>query len=287
MIATTPLPALGTPIDKVPANVQSLTAEEIEDTDPLDLSEMLYDNIGSVNMGSGQANEFMPDLNFRGFTASPQLGVPQGISVFLDGVRINEAFGDTVNWDLIPEQAISTVNLIPGSNPVFGLNTLGGALSVNTKSGFVYQGTEVEASGGSFGRWAVEAEHGGNHGGFDWYLTFNALDEDGWRDESPSEIRQLFGKIGWENDQTDLDLSYIFADNDLTGNGFAPESLLARDRDAVYTFPDDTDNHLNFLNLRASHVFTDALLLAGNAYYREYQRDTLNGDAEVQCVDGR
>jgi len=118
-----------------------------------------------------------------------------------------------------------------------------------------------------------------------WYLTFNALDEDGWRDESPSEIRQLFGKIGWEDDQTDLDLSYIFADNALTGNGFAPESLLARDRAAGHTFPDDTDNGLHFLNLRASHAFTDALLLAGNAYYRGYQRDTLNGDAEVQCVD--
>ena len=285
VIATTPLPALGTPIDKVPANVQSLTAEDVEEQNPLDLSEMLLNNIGSVNINAVQNNPFQNDLEYRGFLASPLVGSAIGLSLYMDGVRINEGFGDTVNWDLIPQAAISSVDLIPGSNPLFGLNTLGGAIALRTKSGFAYQGTEVEASGGSFGRWAVEAEHGGYHGGFDWYLTFNALDEDGWRDESPSEIRQLFGKIGWEDDQTDLDLSYIFADNALTGNGFAPESLLARDRDAVHTFPDDTDNHLNFLNLRASHAFTDALLLAGNAYYRGYQRDTLNGDAEVQCVD--
>ncbi|MGH9196220.1 MAG: TonB-dependent receptor, partial [Acidimicrobiia bacterium] len=190
-----------------------------------------------------------------------------------------------MNWDLIPQSAISSIDLIPGSNPLFGLNTLGGALAIRTKSGFAFQGTEIEASGGSFGRWAVEAEHGGNWKELDWYLTFNALDEDGWREESPSEIRQVFGKLGWENATSDLDLNYIFADNELTGNGFAPESLLAQDREAVYTFPDDTDNRMHFINLRASHWLGQNLLLAGNAFYRNYRRETLNGDAEIACVD--
>ncbi len=285
VIATTPLPALGTDVDQVPANVQSLTAEDVEGQNPLDLSELLFENIGSVNINAAQNNPFQNDLEYRGFLASPLVGSAIGLSVYLDGVRINEGFGDTINWDLIPQSAISSVDLIPGSNPLYGLNTLGGAIALRTKSGFAFQGTEVEASGGSFGRWAVEAEHGGYQGSFDWYLTFNALDEDGWRDESPSEIRQLFGKLGWEDEKTDVDLGYIFAENALTGNGFAPESLLARERDAVYTFPDDTDNRLHFLNLRASHAFTEALLLAGNAYYRGYRRDTLNGDAEIACVD--
>ncbi len=285
VIASTPLPALGAPVDKVPANVQSLSAEDVEEQNPLDLSELLFDNIGSVNINAAQNNPFQNDLEYRGFLASPLVGSAIGLSIYMDGVRINEGFGDTINWDLIPQSAISSVDLIPGSNPLYGLNTLGGAIALRTKSGFAFQGTEVEASGGSFGRWAVEAEHGGYQGAFDWYLSFNALDEDGWRDESPSEIRQLFGKLGWEDDETDIDLSYVFAQNALTGNGFAPERLLAEERDAVYTFPDDTDNHLNFLNLRASHAFTDALLLAGNAYYRGYRRETLNGDAELACVD--
>ena len=285
VIATTPLPSLGTPIEKVPGNVQSLTAEDVEEQNPVDLTEMLYRNIGSVNINQAQNNPFQNDLEYRGFLASPLLGSAIGVSVYMDGVRINEGFGDTVNWDLIPQSAISSIDLIPGSNPLFGLNTLGGALALRTKSGSVFQGTEVEASGGSFGRWAVEAEHGGQHGAFDWYLTFNALDEEGWRDESPSQIRQLFGKVGWETETTDVDLSYIFADNDLIGNGFAPESLLAERREAVYTFPDDTANEVHFINLRASHWFTDELLLAGNFYYRGFQRDTLNGDAELLCVD--
>jgi outer membrane receptor protein involved in Fe transport len=285
VIATTPLPSLGASLNKVPGNVQSLTEEAFENQNPTDLSEMLYRNIGSVNINQTQNNPFQNDVSYRGFQASPLLGSAIGVSVYMDGVRVNEGFGDTVNWDLIPQSALSSIDLIPGSNPLFGLNTLGGALALRTKSGSVFQGTEVEASGGSFGRWAVEAEHGGQKGNFDWYLTFNALNEDGWRDHSPSELRQLFGKVGWEDAATDIDLSYIFADNDLIGNGFAPESLLEQSREAVYTFPDETANQVHFINLRASHWFMDELLLAGNFYYRGYQRDTLNGDAELGCVD--
>ncbi|MBA3494248.1 MAG: Plug domain-containing protein [Gammaproteobacteria bacterium] len=146
VIATTPLPALGTPLNKVPANVQSLTAEDVEEQNPLDLSEMLFDNIGSVNINAAQNNPFQNDLEYRGFLASPLVGSAIGLSLYMDGVRINEGFGDTVNWDLIPQSAISSVDLIPGSNPLFGLNTLGGAIALRTKSGFAYQGMEVEAS---------------------------------------------------------------------------------------------------------------------------------------------
>ncbi|MGH8570334.1 MAG: TonB-dependent receptor plug domain-containing protein, partial [Gammaproteobacteria bacterium] len=141
VIAATPLPALGTPLDKVPANVQSLTAEDVEEQNPLDLSEMLFDNIGSVNINAAQNNPFQNDLEYRGFLASPLVGSAIGLSLYMDGVRINEGFGDTINWDLIPQSAISSVDLIPGSNPLFGLNTLGGAIALRTKSGFVYQGT--------------------------------------------------------------------------------------------------------------------------------------------------
>ena len=105
-------------------------------------------------------------MNYHGFTASPLLGTPEGLSVYVDGVRVTESFGDTVNWDLIPESAISTVSLISGSNPVFGLNTLGGALSVQTKSGHDNPGTQFEASGGSFDRRSFQGETGGAFGGF-------------------------------------------------------------------------------------------------------------------------
>lgn len=184
-----------------------------------------------------KAQAVLSDLTYRGFLGGPLTGSPIGLSVYLDGMRFNDAFGDTINWDLIPQFAISGVDLIPGSNPLFGLNTLGGALSMRTKRGFEFPGVEIGASGGSWGRWTVESAYGGSRGPFDWFIGFNALSESGWRDESPADLRQLFAKLGYRTSQSDLELSYVFADNKLFGNGLVPESTLAVDRSAVYTFP--------------------------------------------------
>ncbi|HMF27852.1 MAG TPA: Plug domain-containing protein, partial [Candidatus Cybelea sp.] len=173
VIGTTPLPGLGTPLRDVPANVQVFSGTEIGKQRQGNFSEFLENNPTSVTVNAAQGNPYQPDISFRGFTASPLLGVPQGISVFQDGVRINEAFGDVVNWDLVPQSAIAGFQLIPGSNPVFGLNTLGGALAVITKSGSNNPGTSVELSGGSFGRITASFDHGGSSGPVDWFTTAN------------------------------------------------------------------------------------------------------------------
>jgi outer membrane receptor for Fe3+-dicitrate len=198
--------------------------------------------------------------------------------VYVDGVRVNESFGDTVNWDLIPESAISTVTLMSGSNPVFGLNTLGGALAIQTKSGHDNPGTELEAYGGSFGRRAFQAETGGEIGNFDYFLTGNYFDEDGWRDLSPTRVYQAFGKAGWQNEKTDIDLSYTYADTSMIGNGTTPESMLDVRRASIFSAPDFTRNILNFVNVNGTQFLTDTLLLSGNAYFRQLITDSNNGD---------
>jgi iron complex outermembrane recepter protein len=285
VIGTTPLPSLGVPLDKYPGNAQRVTAEDIRTQNPVTLPEQLFRNFGSVNTNGAQGNPWQSDLTYRGFLGGPLTGSPIGLSVYLDGMRFNDGFGDTINWDLVPQFALAGVDIIPGSNPLFGLNTLGGALSMRTKRGFDFPGFEIDASGGSWGRWAVEGGYGGSHGPFDWLLGFNVLSENGWRDESPTDLRQLFAKAGYRTSQTDLELSYIFADNTLTGNGLVPESTLAVDRSAVYTFPDQTKNTMHLINLRGSQWLSDAVMLSGNTFYRHYTRETLNGDAEVNCVD--
>jgi iron complex outermembrane receptor protein len=285
VIDTTPVPALGTPVEKYAGNVQSMPARRIENQNVPDLPDALYRNFGSLNVNTNQGNPWQSDLTYRGFLASSLTGSPIGLSMYLDGMRFNDGFGDTINWDLIPQSAIASIDIIPGSNPIFGLNTLGGALAVHTKRGFDFPGAKLEASGGSFGRWAVNAEYGGFHGPVDWFLTFNALDESGWREHSPTDLRQLFAKVGYKTDRTDLEASYVYANNDLTGNGLAPESLLAQDRRAVYTFPDETGNLMHLVNLRGSRWLTGDLLVSANTFYRHYQRTTANGDVEVSCVD--
>ena len=285
VIANTPLPGLGLPLNEVPANVQTASSEDMQRQQTLDLAEYLNNNFSGINASESADNPLQMDVNYHGFTASPLLGTPEGLSVYVDGVRVNESFGDTVNWDLIPQSAISTVTLMSGSNPVFGLNTLGGALSVRTKSGHDDPGTEFEAYGGSFGRRSFEGETGGELGNFDYFLTGNYFDETGWRDNSPTRVYQGFGKIGWQNDQTDIDLSYTYADTSLHGNGATPTSMLEFRRQASYT-PDFTENLLNFVNLTGTQFLTQKLLLSGNIYYRRLATGSINGNVNDSYLSG-
>src|ERR1700691_1252460 len=177
VIGNTPLGGLGLPLNQIPSNVKSADSKEMQRQQTLDIGDYLNSNFSGINASESADNPYQMDIYYHGFTASPLLGTPEGLSVYVDGVRVNESFGDTVNWDLIPEAAIANVTLMSGSNPVFGLNTLGGALSVQTKSGHENPGTELEAYGGSFGRRAFEAETGGAAGPFDYFFTGNYFDE--------------------------------------------------------------------------------------------------------------
>ncbi len=280
VVGTTPLSSLGVPIEKIPSNVQTAKGQDIKDQHGLSLADYLNQNMAGVNINEAQNNPYQPDVNFRGFTASPLVGTPQGLSVYQDGVRVNEAFGDTVNWDLIPTNAISSITLMPGSNPLFGLNTLGGALSVQTKSGESHPGGGIQVLGGSWGRWAVEGEYGGKlDNGVSYFFAGNQFKEQGWRDSSPSDVLQGFGKLGWSDDKTDVDVSFTGADTDLTGNGYQAQSLINTfGYKSIYTKPDNTKNKLAFINAKVSHWLSDEFLLTVNGYYRRNRTNTFNGD---------
>jgi outer membrane receptor protein involved in Fe transport len=283
--ATTPLPGADRDVNEIAAPVQLASQGDIVNSGALDLSDFLNRRINGVYLNEIQGNPLQPDLNYRGYTASPLLGTPQGISIYLDGVRLNQPFGDIVSWDLIPRIAISEVALIPGSNPLFGLNTLGGALSMRTKDGSSQPGATLQLSGGSFGRKVADFEYGGSHKAFDWYTASNLFFEDGWRESSPSSVRQFFGKLGWRGDRTFLGLSLAYANNSLIGNGLQELTFLNRDYRSVYTKPDATNNRSPFLNLQARHAFTPRVNFSGNAYFRYIRTRTLNGDINEDSLD--
>src|SRR5439155_11678967 len=190
VIGTTPLPGLETPIQYVPSNVQVHTSKDLNKQRQSNLAEYLEQNPTSVTINAAQGNPFQPNISYRGFTASPLLGLPQGLSVFQDGVRINEPFGDVVNWYLIPQSAISSIHLSPGSNPVFGLNTLGGVLTIQTKSGFAFPGTALRLAGGAFGRRSAEEETGGHGEHADYFAAVNLHNEEGWSEQTPCTLSQ-------------------------------------------------------------------------------------------------
>ncbi|HSI43552.1 MAG TPA: TonB-dependent receptor [Methylotenera sp.] len=289
VISTTPLQGVGLPLEQIPANVQSAKGEAIEQQGSLSIADFMSQNLIGVNVNETQNNPYQPDVNFRGFTASPLLGTPQGLSVFVDGVRVNEPFGDVVNWDLIPVNSLAGMSLIPGSNPVFGLNTLGGALSLQTKSGRTNPGGAIEAYTGSWGRKAGSAEFGGvsKDGSIDYFISGNVFSEDGWRDASPSDVNQVFGKVGWQDEKNEISLSITGADNKLIGNGLLPQDFIENlGRESIFTKPDITKNDLIFLNLTGSHWFNDNTQFSGNIYLRDAHTSTYNGDLNDDYDDG-
>lgn len=289
VVATTPAGGTGVALDKLPFNVQSADSDALARSQSLDLTDFLSTNLASVNINSAQNNPLQPDVQYRGYTASPLLGLPMGIAVFQNGVRINEPLGDAVNWDLLPESAIHTMSLIGGANPLFGLNTLGGALSIDMKTGFNFDGHAAEFSGGSWDRRNFTVESGGNNGAVGYYVNASYFEEAGWRDLSDSDALNLYGALGWRGASTSVDFSAAYGDSELRGNGASPVGLLALDRAAVFTAPDITENEMHMFTLEAVHDFNDEVQFAGNAFYRKNKTDSFNGDASefLECeLDG-
>jgi iron complex outermembrane receptor protein len=277
VIGITPVPGMKVDIDKIPGNVQTLSAEDLRPDGVPDLIGGLVKRLSSVTVNDALADPFQPDILYRGFEASPVLGTPQGLAVYQNGVRINEAFGDTVNWDLFPDIAISRVDIVSG-NPLFGLNALGGAMSVTMKNGFTFQGSDAEYSGGSFSQSQGSAEFGWNNGTVGFYGAARVLKQDGWRIFAQDSIHQYYTDFSFRGDGVMADLSYTRADNEMHGQGGAPVQSLALNRTNVFTGPQNNINHLNFVTLNTEVDVTRTIAVQSVLYSRNFRQTVSNGD---------
>lgn len=296
VVGTSPLPGIGIAKNKLPYEVQSVNAETLQRSQTMNLTEYMARNLSGVNVNEVQGSPFQADVTYRGFRASAILGSAQGLSVYLDGVRVNEPFGDIVNWDMLPESAFASVTLVPGSNPIYGLNTLGGALAFTTKSGLTAPGTELKLSAGSFGRKRVDIAHGRkSEDGWHQFISATVFDEKGWRDDSPGSLGNVFAKIGRVQGNTNWDISLLAGRSNLRGNGLLPSTnygveaenfnaptghMYERNRRSVYTHPDLTRNELNMLTFNLQHMLDSSTELSSTSYVRQSSRRSVNGDAE-------
>ncbi|HTX48948.1 MAG TPA: TonB-dependent receptor [Caulobacteraceae bacterium] len=241
--------------------------------------------IGAVNVQDDLDDPEQPSLFYRGFEASPVLGASEGLAVYQGGVRVNEAFGDVVNWDLIPDNAIARLD-VASANPLYGENALGGAIVLRMKNGFDDPGGAADVTGGSFGLRAGEVSYGGHSDRFAVFLAARALDEDGWREFSSDRVRQLYADVAARGDRLTLDLSFSGADNLLEGESATPVEELAVDRRLVFTSPQDNANRLAFLTLNGAFQASPTLSLQGDAYVRGFDQGVENGNttAYVACT---
>jgi iron complex outermembrane receptor protein len=263
--------------NKIPFPIQTASAADIENANALSVADFLKQGFASISLNDAQSNPLQPDLQYRGFTASPLLGLAQGIAVYQNNVRINEPLGDTINWDLIPDNAVDSITMSGGANPLFGLNTLGGSLIINMKNGFTYQGSDLEMNAGSFDRYTTTIETGNNNGFFGYYGSFQYFEEDGWREASESDSLNFYGSLSWRTEASSLNLNYQYGDSDLKGNGASPVELLSYDREAIFTGPDITKNDMQMLSMDFQHSFSDTLSFSASVHHRENKTASFNG----------
>tara|TARA_B100000035_G_scaffold314482_1_gene330895 strand:- start:5245 stop:7791 length:2547 start_codon:yes stop_codon:yes gene_type:complete len=280
-----PLPSIGLDQSIVPGSITVIKPEDVQQQSGVSLADYLNNNTQGISFNEVGGNPWQPEVFYRGYSAGSIAGNPQGLSIYVDGVRENQPFSDVVLWDTIPTWALSGAQVVGGSNPIYGLNTLGGAISMQTKNGKLFNKGVISATAGSWDRSAGLIEMGGIIDGtnIDYYFGYNHISENGWRDYSPSHLNQAFGKIGLDLETGGrVELSYTGASNNLIGNGLAPKYLLGADNSGVNTVPDATENRYNKFNLSYTDIISDTVMLSANAYYVQSNRYTLNGDAEIE-----
>ena len=271
----------------VPSAVTNVTDSDIEHEGTGSIQQTLQQRVPGIIISDAAGNALRAELSFRGFDASPVSGRAQGLAVYQNGVRINEAFGDVVNWDAIPSNAISSMSVV-SNNPSFGLNALGGAVSILMKDGFTYEGGELDVMFGSFGRKQVGVQAGGATGNAGIYVAGEWFEDDGYRDFSESEVRRFYGDIGLKGTFAEVHFNLTAADNHFGATAAAPVELLERSWSNTFTSPQTTDLEVYMPTISASVKATDTLTVAGVGYYRRFKNRVVDGNVtEVEpCAGG-
>ncbi len=296
VVGTSPLAGLGVDRNLLPYASQTVRRSALDHAQADTMTDHLARRMPGMQVNDIQGSPFQADLTFRGYRASGMLGAAQGLSVYLDGVRINEPFGDVINWDMVPEFALQSLTVLPGANPSFGLNTLGGAIVLETVDGRSAEGQRAELGVGSHGRQRADVGLGQRHAdGWHSYVGGTVFREDGWRDHSPGRQALVLAKLGRSLGDSDWSLGLLAGSATLVGNGLLPgvtlddngrrtPDLYAASRQAVYTHPDRTRNRLDQATFHFSQQLAAGGRLQALAYVRNSRRDTVNGDA-AEAID--
>jgi outer membrane receptor protein involved in Fe transport len=286
VVGSTPLAGSDLNLDQVPETTRALGPGDMNRTGIPSLTEAILDNVASVTINDTEGNFFQPDLLFRGFTASPVAGTAQGLAIYVNGARFNDAFGDTVNWDLIPPSAIQSITL-EAANPLFGLNALGGSVNIHLKNGFGDPTGNLTVYGGSYGRKAVILEFRRQFGNFAVFAAADATHDDGLRLTSTSNLYRLYTDLGWRPTGGALDLGITAAHDALGNPGATPEQALNASITNIFTAPNVVENTYLGLNLHGNYQIGDTLELNSVAYFQALNQVIPNGTTvEVQPCGG-
>lgn len=273
---TAPAPTDVLPGGATPNRVDLVTSDDVTATRPAVLPDVLG-RLPGVTLQNEQGNPFQPNLTLRGFTVSSVTGVAQGLSVFLDGVRLNEPTAEEVNFDLIPLDDVERIEIIRGPSVLFGRNTLGGAINLVTRRGADVREIVPEIALGSFGHREYRLRLGGMARPVDYTLSLSESTEDGYRDATPGRVSRLRGRVGADLGAADVSLSYQFSDDRIGQAGSLPSSDVARHRRRSLT-PDFFAPTLHQAIANGEHHPAENVTISGNAFVRALDSEQFNAN---------
>jgi iron complex outermembrane receptor protein len=277
VVATTPLGGGQINVSQSPFAVWQTNSQDAQTFNDTTLPDTLARSAPGVTVGNVSGNEFEPDLFYRGFDATAVTGTPQGLAVYQNGTRINEAFGDVVNWDLIPQIAIDKTTII-AANPIFGLNALGGAVTVTMKNGFTWQGFETDAEVGSFVRAQEQIQYGKQFGNWSIYAAASQINDGGWRVAEASQLTNFYGDLGYKANGFESHLQLTAGNTQFGVSAFTPIQQLQTNWGSVYTIPQTTYNQMVMLQWTGSYAYSPTLSFQGGAYFRQFNQQHVDGN---------
>jgi iron complex outermembrane recepter protein len=286
VIATTPVPgAIGIDANKVPAAVSTVNAQDFDVLKSPSVTDAITQHVPgaiSINVdGSGLS----PDLFYRGFDVSRISGIPNGLAVYQNGVRINEGFGDGVNLDLIPPIAIDRTDVYT-NNPVFGLNALGGAIAFTMKNGFTFHGGDATFLAGSFGRVNGFMEYGKEFGPYSVYIAADGYRDGGYRHFGAQDAERAYIDLGYRTQDAEIHTIGSFGRSLLGVQGVTPVPLVNQQYNSVFTTPQTTNNEAELAQLTARVNIAPKWTLNSNFYFRHFDQWHVDGnDADVDGCD--
>ena len=222
----------------VPARISTVGREQIDNWKPRLVTDVLSTQAG-VSLYDDLGSPYKLNLSARGFNVGPTVGLPPGISVFLDGIRQNEPAAQEVNFDLLPMEHVERVEFLRGNASLLGPNSLGGAVNLITRRGGGEPQKEVEISVGSFAMKGGKASASGHlPTNWNYYVAGGLEQEDGWRDETSADRFNGLINLGRTGAERGLRVQALWADSEAETAGSLPESLFGLDRRVNFTAGD-------------------------------------------------
>ena len=197
-------------LDRIPGSVALVESAQIRETRQANLKDVLGFVPGVyLQPRFGAADE--SQISIRGSGLRNNFHA-RGVNLLVNGMPYRNADGFT-DFESLELLTTESIEVYKGGNALrYGGSTMGGAINLETRTGYSAPTVGVTTEGGSFGLFKTQLASGGTTGKLDWYGSVARTTLDGYRDWAQQGRTRLNGHVGYVlSPATDLRAFYFFA----------------------------------------------------------------------------